>query len=120
MKENLIRTKSFDFALQIIETYKLLNSKNEYILSKQLLRSGTSIGANIHEGTQAQSKKDFVSKLSISLKEACETEYWLRLLQESDYLTEKEIGTLLTEVKSLIKILTSIIKTTRKNLENNL
>ncbi len=83
MKENLIQDKSFDFALLIIELYKVLTERKEYILSKQLLRSGTSIGANIEEAIAGQSQKDFLSKINISLKEARETRYWLRLLERS-------------------------------------
>ena len=83
MKDNIIKAKSFKFSLEIIELYKALNEEKEYILSKQLLRSGTSIGANIVEAEAAQSKADFISKMSIASKEARETEYWLMLLQES-------------------------------------
>lgn len=119
MKDNLIQNKSFEFALKIIETYKHLNRNNEYIMSKQLLRSGTSIGANVHEGIQSQSKKDFVAKLSIALKEASETEYWLRLLHKSNYLSDEKAQPLLNEIKSIIKVLTSILKTSRNNMKQS-
>jgi len=79
-KDNIVLNKSFDFALEIIELYKMLKSKNEFVISKQLLRSGTSIGANVEEATASQSKKDFATKMSIASKEARETRYWLRLL----------------------------------------
>ena len=89
-------------------------SKNEYILSKQLLRSGTSIGANIKEAIRGQSKADFAAKMNISLKEASETEYWLELLHETGYLTEKEFKNIIAECIELIKLLTSIVKNTKK------
>lgn len=85
--ENIIEKKSFDFAIRIVKLYKFLcNEKNEFVLSKQLLRSGTSIGANVAEAQQAQSKADFISKISIALKEATESKYWLRLLNATDYI----------------------------------
>lgn len=91
MRENILRTKSFDFALRIIKLFQYLSEdKKEYVLSKQLLRSGTSIGANIRESEHAQSRADFIHKLSISLKEANETDYWIELLFKSGYLEEKE------------------------------
>ena len=89
-KKNVIKEKSFEFAKEIVYLYKVLAEKREYVLSKQLLRSGTSIGANIREAEHAQSKADFIHKLSISLKEANETEYWLDLLFETRYLTIEE------------------------------
>jgi len=114
MKDNIIREKSYDFALRIIKFYKyLVNEKKEYILSKQLLRSGTSIGANIQESLYAYSKKEFISKLSISLKEAAETMYWLRLLKDSDVVEEKYIKKLISECDEIIRILSSIIKTSK-------
>src|SRR5215218_6434994 len=92
MKENIIKTKTFDFALSIIGLYKQMQEKKEYVISKQLLRSSTSIGANVEEAEAGQTKKDFIAKMSIAAKEARETHYWLRLLQRSqliqlDYLT---------------------------------
>ena len=91
----------------------LQEEKKEYILSKQLIRSGTSIGANIVESQQAQSRADFISKLSIALKEACETNYWIRLLKATDYLSESEFTSIIVDCRELEKILTSIIKTSR-------
>lgn len=118
MKDNLVVSKSFQFAVKIIETYKKLNGdKKEYVLSKQLLRAGTSIGANVREGVQAQSKKDFISKMSIALKEAYETEYWIELLAETQFLIPVDTNHLLREVREIIKILISIIKTSKSNLE---
>ncbi|MFN8258941.1 MAG: four helix bundle protein [Bacteroidales bacterium] len=110
IKENLIQTISFEFALKIIDLYKTLLEKKEYILSKQLLRSGTSIGANVEEAIAAQSKKDFISKINIALKEARETRYWLMLLDKSQ-LVEIQVKDYLDEILSIINILTKIIKT---------
>lgn len=91
----------------------LQETRKEYILSKQLMRSGTSIGANIMESQQAQSRADFISKLNIALKEAVETNYWLRLLQATDYLTDSEFTSVIADCRELEKVLTAIIKTTR-------
>ncbi|MGB0347691.1 MAG: four helix bundle protein [Balneolaceae bacterium] len=113
-KDNLIQTKSFDFSLMIIELYKSLVDQREFVISKQLLRSGTSIGANIEEAIAAQSRKDFIHKLSISNKEARETKYWLRLLKKST-LTYIDVTNQLDEIQQIINILTSIIKTTKEN-----
>jgi len=116
VKESILMDKSFNFSKKIIQMYKYLTlEKKEYVLSKQLLRSGTSIGANIREGKYAQRDKDFISKLSIALKEASETEYWLELLKD-EYLSEDEVNSLLTDLIQIIKILTSIIKTMKKKL----
>jgi four helix bundle protein len=117
MKENLIREKSFQFALDIIALYKEMIKENEYVISKQLLRSGTSIGANIEEAQSGQSKKDFLSKMSIALKEARETKYWILLLEKSQ-LIKKDYSMYLTEIEELIKLLSSIVKSTKNNLEN--
>ena len=115
MKESIIVDKSYAFALKIIQLYRFLKDESgEYLLSKQILRSGTSIGANVEEAQAAQSKKDFISKNSIALKEARETIYWLRLLKDSNYLPE-EYDVLIEECIELRKILTSIIKTSRIN-----
>ena len=119
-EKSIIYDKSFQFSVRIVKLYKYLsNEKKEYILSKQLLRSGTSIGANIHEAISAQSKKDFISKMSIANKEARETEYWIKLLIETDYLNgnEKYVKTLKNDIEELIKILTAIVKTSQINLK---
>jgi len=113
--DNLILDKSFEFSLSVIELYKILISKNEYVLSKQVLRSATSIGANVREATAGQSKKDFISKMSIASKEARETEYWLLLIDKSG-LIEYDFKDLLNESLELIKILTSIVKTSQQSL----
>ena len=107
--------KAFLFAVRVVNLYKYLCSeKKEYVLSKQLLRSGTSIGANISEAQDAQSRNDFISKLSISLKEAKESRYWIDLLKETDFLTKQEAGSLLEDLTEVIKLLTSIIKSTKQ------
>lgn len=113
-EENLILVKSKAFALRIIRLYKYLcDERKEFVLSKQVLRSGTSIGANAKEASLAQSKKDFEAKLSIALKEAGETEYWLELLHESDFIEEKSFESINADNKELIRILTSILKSSR-------
>ena len=114
-KDNLIVQKSKAFALRIIKLYTYLcNDKKEYILSKQLLRSGTSIGANIKEAIRGQSMADFVFKLNISLKEASETEYWLELLHESEYLSDEQFNSIYADCVELLKILTAIINSSRE------
>jgi len=113
-RKSILRDKSFRFALRAIKCYQYLQSdKKEFLLSKQLLRSATSIGANIREGEQAQSKTDFIHKLSIALKEASETAYWLELLHQSGYLPEYLYQSIYEDCIELIKLLTSIIKTTK-------
>lgn len=116
--ESILKTKSFAFALKIIETYKEIVSKQkEYVLSKQVLRSGTSIGAMIRESEFAQSKADFVSKLSIALKEANETEYWLLLLKQSNYISNQTSEELLINISELVSILVASIKTAKRSLQ---
>ncbi len=113
---SIVEKKSFDFAVRIVNLYKHLTAeKKEYVMSKQLLKSGTSIGANVSEGEQGQSKADFHSKMCIALKEANETYYWLRLLFATDYLTEKEYLSIEIDIKEIIALLTSICKTTQNN-----
>lgn len=115
---NLIQKKSFEFAIEVVNLYKLLKfEKKEYVISKQLLRCGTSVGANIEEGIGGQSKKDFIAKLQISLKEARETHYWLRLLMATEYLTNEESKEILIDCKEIINILTAILKTAKENLK---
>lgn len=114
MKENIIKDKSFQFAVRIVNMYKYLrDKKKENILSRQLLRSGTSIGANVCEAEHAQSTDDFIHKLNIALKEANETEYWLKLLLHTEYLSAEEYESINSDCKELNKILVSIIKTTK-------
>ena len=112
---NVIEEKSFHFAIRIVKLYKHMSIKqNEFVLSKQVLRSGTSIGANVSEAQQAQSKADFVSKMSIALKETTESKYWLRLLKETDYITDIEFNSLFNDCFELEKLLVSIIKTSKQ------
>ena len=114
--DNLILVKSKNLAVRIIRLYKyLLSEKQEDIMSKQLLRSGTSIGANIREASQAQSKADFIAKMSIALKETVETEYWLELFYETDYLSESEFSSIREDCGEVARILISIIKTSKQN-----
>ncbi len=111
---NVIVEKSFSFAVRIVNLYKhLKESKNEYVLSKQILRSGTSVGANINEAICGISKKDFLSKMYIAYKEILETIYWINLLYKTDYLTDVEYNSILEEANEISKILSSITKTTR-------
>ncbi len=110
--ENIIVTKSENFAVRIVNAYKYLTSeKNEYVMSKQLLRSGTSIGANVKEGIRGQSKPDFYAKFNIALKEASETEYWLEILYETNYMDEKLYESINSDCEEIIRLLVSITKT---------
>jgi len=111
-KDNIIQQKSFAFAVRIVNLYKnLIYEKKEFVLSKQLLRSGTSIGANVEESIGGQSDKDFISKISIAYKEARETIYWLKLLQATDFLTQQQADSLLNDADEICKILASIQRT---------
>lgn len=117
-RHSIVAGKSFAFAIRIVKLYKYLcDEKKEYVLSKQLLRSGTSIGANIQEGLYGQSKRDFLSKMHIALKEASETKYWLRLLAAAGILTEQEVESILEDCTELVRILVSVVKTTAEELE---
>ncbi len=114
MADSILKSKSYNFALRTIKLYKyLVEEHREYVLSKQILRSGTSIGANIEEANQAQSRADFIHKLSIAHKEAFETHYWLRLLRDSEMLELKLAESLLAECEEIQRMLTSSIKTTK-------
>ena len=119
MKEgNVVVEKAFRFAVRIVRLSQYLtNEKKEFVLSKQILKSGTSIGANVSEAEGGQSKADFIAKCQISYKEALETKYWLRLLQETGYIDAKLADSLLGDVQELIRILQAIIKTAKKNEE---
>lgn len=118
-KENIIIKKSYDFALQIVKLYKVLAEQKEYVLSKQMLRSGTSIGANVHEAVAAESKKDFIHKLGIAVKEARETIYWLCLLRDSNFIKQEQFDVLNSSGNSLLKILNCIILTTKQRYFQN-
>lgn len=118
MSENIIKTKSFNFALRIVKLYQFLNQeKKEYVLSKQLLRSGTSVGALVREAEQAESKLDFIHKLAIAQKEANETDYWVELLFQSEYLNDIQYQSLKSDIVEINKILASIIISTKRNVK---
>lgn len=120
MKENILSEKAYKFALRVVKLYKfIVEEHKEYVLSKQILWSGTSIGANIEESVHAQSKTDFIHKLSIAQKEASETNYWLRILRDSDYLKPKLAESLIIDCEEVQRLLTSSIKTAKLNLTNN-
>jgi len=115
MKENIVRDKSFAFALRIVKLCQhLQNEKREYVLSKQLLRSGTAVGALVREAEQAESEVDFIHKMAIALKEANETDYWIELLYQSETLEEKGFSSIKSDITELIRLLTSIIKTSKQ------
>lgn len=118
MKNNIILNKSFEFAIRVVKLYKYLwENKKEYVLSKQLLRSGTSIGANINEAQVGQSKADFIAKMSIASKEARESKYWIDLLIKTEYLdiNENHVNSILKDIEELNKLLTSIVKSSMEN-----
>lgn len=115
MKENVVVIKSFDLAIRIVNLYKyLVETKKEYVMSKQILKSGTSIGANVRESQSAESKSDFIHKLSISLKEVRETSYWMELLYRTDFISIEEFESIDKDITELKKIISSIILTTRQ------
>ena len=113
-KENIIAIKSYAFALDIVQLYRELIEQKEYVLSKQILRSGTSVGANVHECIAGESKKDFIHKLAIALKEVHETSFWLNLLKDSEFITSERFEPLKKDCIELTKILNSIILTTKQ------
>lgn len=120
MKENILNTKSYSFAIKIVKLSQYLQTeKKEFILSKQILRSGTAIGALIREAEYGQSKTDFVHKLSIALKEANETAYWINILKDTDYLEEKSFMSLLNDCNELIRLLIASVKTAKTNNKNS-
>lgn len=115
MKDNIVKNKSYSFAIRVVKLYKYLcEEKKEFVLSKQFLRSGIAIGALIRESEHAESKADFIHKLSIALKEANETDYWISLLKDTEFLTETEYESINNDIQELIKLLVSIIKSSKK------
>ncbi len=117
MSDNVVLEKSSDFAIRVVKLYKYLcNDQKEYVLSKQLVRSGTSIGANINEAQAGQSKADFIAKMAISSKEARESKYWINLLIKTDYLSQddKHVQTLVSEIDEIVRLLTSIVKSAQE------
>ena len=116
-KKNVIKDKSFAFALRIVKAYKyLVKEKNEFVLSKQLLRCGTAIGALVREAEYAQSLPDFINKMSVALKEANETEYWIMLLKESEYIDYEVYSSVISDCQELLRLLISTINTSKKKL----
>lgn len=114
MKKSIVMTKAYSFALHVIKEYGILSSeKREFVLSKQMLRSGTAVGALIKEAEHAQSRADFINKMNIALKEANETEYWLMLLRDSDFIDEEVFNPLVGDCRELLRLLISIVKTTK-------
>lgn len=117
MKDNIVKNKSFDFAVRVVKLYQyLVSEKKEFVLSKQLLRSGTSVGAMVREAEHAESKLDFKHKLAIAQKEINESMYWLELLLKTDYLNQQAFESLNNDAIEIIKLITSIIKTTKSNI----
>jgi four helix bundle protein len=119
MRESQIREKAYKFALSIIKLYRFLLKENEYVLSKQLLRSGTSIGANVEEALAGQSRLDFLSKMSIASKEARKSNYWLRLLKDSSLIEDKYLDKPITDSEELVRMLTAAVKTTSETKKLN-
>jgi len=116
MKENVVKNKSFAFALRIVKMYQFLcEQKKEFVLSKQLLRSGTAVGALVREAEQAESPADFIHKMAIALKEANETEYWIELLFQSNFIDKTAYNSIKTDLTEILKLLISIIKTKKQN-----
>jgi four helix bundle protein len=116
-RPNIIKEKSYQFAIEIVHLYKKMKKQNEFILSRQIVRSGTSIGANVEEALAAQSRKDFISKMSIASKEARETNYWLRLLRDTNVVEDLDLKQILKDSEAIVKIITSIVKTSKNNDE---
>lgn len=117
--ENIVKNKSFAFAVRVVKLYKFLcEEKKEFVLSKQLLRSGTSIGAMVREAEHSESKADFIHKMAIAQKEINETLYWLELLKETEYITHQQFESINNDAIEIIKLITSIIKTTKSHLNN--
>ena len=120
MKESILKTKSFRFAIRIINLYKYLcESKKEFVLSKQILKSGTSVGANIREAEHSESKADFVHKMAVAQKEINETIYWLELMKETEYISKQEFESINIDAVEIIKMITSSIKTAKSKLTTN-
>lgn len=118
MGKSIVMSKAYTFSIRVIELYKVLQSeKKEYVLSKQLLRSGTAVGALIMEGEHAQSKADFLHKMNIALKEANETKYWIMLLHDTGYLDDTTFGKMSPDIQEIIRLLASIVKTTKQRLK---
>lgn len=119
MRRNIVKEKSFGLAVRVVNLYKVLSvERKEFVLSKQLLRSATAVGALYREAEQAESKADFIHKMAIAQKECNEAMYWIELLKETEYLTESEFESIYEDATELIKLITSILKTTKSNINN--
>ncbi|MBW5290426.1 MAG: hypothetical protein Rsou_0831 [Candidatus Ruthia sp. Asou_11_S2] len=118
MRENIVKNKSFIFAVRVVKIYQFLTNKKEYVLSKQLLRSGTSVGVMVKEAEHAKSKADFKHKMAIAQKEINETIYWIELLKETNYLSNKQFNSINQDAIEIIKLITSIIKSTKSNINH--
>lgn len=119
MKENIVKNKSFEFAIRVVKLYQFLcDQQKEFVLSKQLLRSTTSVGAMVREAEHAETKKDFIHKMAIAQKEINETMYWLELLQQTQYLNNEQFESVNNDALEIIKLITSIIKTAKTNIKN--
>ncbi|MCB0536050.1 MAG: four helix bundle protein [Bacteroidetes bacterium] len=119
MKENIVKNKSFEFAIRVVKLYQFLcDQQKEFVLSKQLLRSATSVGAMVREAEHAETKKDFIHKMAIAQKEINETMYWLELLQQTQYLNNEQFESVNNDALEIIKLITSIIKTAKTNIKN--
>jgi four helix bundle protein len=116
IRKNIVLEKSFDFAIRVINLYKFLISKNEFVISKQILRAGTSIGANIRESHNGESDKYFIHKLSIAQKECDETRYWLELLEKTNFISKTEFDSIYSDATELLKLIKSIIISTKKRI----
>ncbi|MTK53075.1 four helix bundle protein [Paludibacter sp.] len=116
MRENIVMVKAYAFALRIVKAYKFLyQDQHEFVMSKQLLRSGTAIGALIKESEHAQSKADFINKMNVALKEANETEYWLMLLHDSDFMNDNVFTSIITDCREIVRLLISIVRSSKEN-----
>lgn len=119
MKENIVKNKSFEFAIRIVKLYQFLcNEQKEFVLSKQLLRSGTSVGAMVREAEHGETKKDFIHKMAVAQKEINETLYWLELLHQTDYLTQEQFDSIYNDATEIIKLTTSILKTSKQKINH--
>ncbi|MCK0131466.1 four helix bundle protein [Flavobacteriaceae bacterium F08102] len=120
MRDNIVKNKSFEFAIRVVKLYQFLcDQQKEFVLSKQLLRSGTSVGAMVREAEHAETKKDFIHKMAIAQKEINETMYWLELLHQTQYLNNEQFESVNNDALEIIKLITSIIKTAKTNILNN-
>jgi four helix bundle protein len=117
VKKSLVYEKAFKFSIRMVKLFQYLQDKKEYVMSKQIVRSGTSIGANIKEALYAQTKKDFAYKMNVALKESAETEYWLELLKETQYISDEMFNSVIEENREILKMLASIVKTSKENID---